>query len=215
MNGTLNTSSCPTGSEPIRTEAACKTAALAMGRSYDSSSSSGKYPKGCYLRTGGNGRVSFNPHATGGVEAQSRPLCVTECPFEGSSTYRYDCRAAPCSCRKGLYKRAYSFSAVSSAQKECFTCVACAFSPRNKTNKLKDDSACAKSFGNFTSAQQCGEAVATNGTFFAVRYNSFDGSCSGCTSRFSQGQTTNTDPYEFYTCNLPQGYDVDTMTVLD
>jgi hypothetical protein len=69
----------------------------------------------------------------------------------------------------------------------------------------QDDSACAESFGNFSSAQQCGQAVADNGTFLAARFSSVDGGCSGCTATFSQSSTASLDPYTFYSCNLPRG----------
>jgi hypothetical protein len=40
----------------------------------------------------------------------------------------------------------------------------------------------------------------------AARFKSMDGSCSGCTSSFPQSAAIKLDqPYEFYTCNLPQG----------
>jgi hypothetical protein len=211
-NGTLNTTSCPAGTVPIGTEAVCETAALAMGLSYRSHSAP-KYPKGCYVRT--KDAVYFNVHGTGGVDAQSQPLCITECPFEGNSSYRYDCQTAPCSCRKGQHQRAYSFYDGSSAQKECFTCVPCAFSPRDSTSESQDDSLCARSFGNFTSAQQCANAVANIGTFSAARFSSVDGGCSGCTSRFPQYKTINADAYEFYTCNFAQGKSTEMISFLD
>ena len=74
MYGTLNGNTCPAGAARIATEAACQTAASAMGLAYGSSSTDSTYPKGCY-RWSDDGAVYFNPHATGGANAQSQPLC--------------------------------------------------------------------------------------------------------------------------------------------
>ena len=129
------------------------------------------------------------------------------CPNEGDNQYNFDCQAAPCSCRNGRYKRAHAFVEIGSVQKQqCFTCVACAFSPRSNLFQAQDELNCAGHFGTFNSSQQCGSAIANNGTYLAVRYNSANGNCSGCVSSFTRSTSINYDrSYEFYTCNLPQG----------
>jgi hypothetical protein len=73
VKGTLNSNTCPAGSARIATEAACQTAASAMGLGYGSSGSYSNYPKGCYQWS--DGAVYFNQHATGGADAQSQLLC--------------------------------------------------------------------------------------------------------------------------------------------
>ena len=123
------------------------------------------------------------------------------CPHEGDHRSSYDCQTLACSCPNRRYKRAYTFF-----DKECFTCAACAFSPRSNTYLSQDDLTCATAFGLFNSSQQCGTAVAENGGFSAARFNSVSGSCSGCTSSFPQRTAIHDDQaYTFYTCNLPQG----------
>ncbi len=79
MYGTVNGNTCPAGAARIATEAACQTAASAMGLAYGSSRTDSTYPKGCY-RWSDDGAVYFNPHATGGADAQSQPLCCGSAP---------------------------------------------------------------------------------------------------------------------------------------
>jgi hypothetical protein len=67
VSGAAGSNSCPAGSVRIEAEAACRTAALAAGKTVDSSSFVGTYssrPRGCYYYTGSN-NAYFNTHAVG------------------------------------------------------------------------------------------------------------------------------------------------------
>ena len=71
--------------------------------------------------------------------------------------------------------------------------------------RLQDASVCTQ-IGKFPSAQRCAAAAVTNSNIRAVRFNSANGDCSGCTSSFLQSAAIKHDqPYDFYTCNFPQG----------
>jgi len=127
------------------------------------------------------------------------------CPDEGDKRYSYDCQVAACSCSKGRYRRAYTYSDAGSVR-QCFTCVACAFSPRSNIPQSQDARKCAKRAGTFTSAQQCGAAVADDGSYAAVQFESVTGTCWGCVSAFPQSAAMSWDrTYELYTCNVPRG----------
>ena len=66
--GPTNTSRCIQGSEPIRSESACKAAAFAMGLPFEDVIEAG--PSGCHMTEDG---VFFNPLDQGGPHAPSSP----------------------------------------------------------------------------------------------------------------------------------------------
>ena len=80
----MSSNTCPEGSARIETEAACQTAASAMGLAYGSSSLGDRgYPKGCFVYNG-DGKAYFNPHRDGGGDLQRRPLCVRSLSAPGA-----------------------------------------------------------------------------------------------------------------------------------
>ncbi len=66
--GPMNTSRCIQGSEPIRSESACKAAAFAMGLPFEDATEAG--PSGCHMTEDG---VFFNPLEQGNPNAPSSP----------------------------------------------------------------------------------------------------------------------------------------------
>jgi hypothetical protein len=73
--GAAGSNECPAGSVRIETQASCRTAAAAVGKTFGSTSVDADYPKGCYIWTTFN-TAYFNPHAVGAGEASSRLLCA-------------------------------------------------------------------------------------------------------------------------------------------
>jgi hypothetical protein len=69
--GPTNTSRCIQGSEPIRSESACKAAAVAMGLPFEDVIEAG--PSGCHMTEDG---VFFNPLDQGAPHASSSPICT-------------------------------------------------------------------------------------------------------------------------------------------
>ncbi len=79
VSGDLGSNECPAGSVRIETEAACRTAAAAVGRTAGSSlfpfvETTPAYPRGCYFTSSNN--AYFNPHAVGAGYSGSRLLCA-------------------------------------------------------------------------------------------------------------------------------------------
>jgi hypothetical protein len=73
---------CLAGSEPIVTEAACRTAAAAFGKNLSLSMNESGYPRRCsYIGSFSAGRVSymyFNAHPVGNGRASFMPLCAAD-----------------------------------------------------------------------------------------------------------------------------------------
>jgi hypothetical protein len=77
VSGADGSNECPAGSVRIESEAACRTAAAAAGKTVGpyfvmTSSTS---PRGCYYRTSGND-AWFNTHAVGAGDSGFQPLCA-------------------------------------------------------------------------------------------------------------------------------------------
>ncbi len=84
--GAANTNACPPGFSKIGSEAACASAAGALGRKYVATLTYDGYPSGCFaLGTSGGGlpRVYFNDHPTGGLgpNFDTKPLCAGKPPL--------------------------------------------------------------------------------------------------------------------------------------
>jgi hypothetical protein len=79
VSGAAGSNACPAGSVRIETEAACRTAAVAAGKTpnfFGFVVTESAYPRGCYYDTSGN-NANFNTHAVGGGSPYFQPLCAT------------------------------------------------------------------------------------------------------------------------------------------
>ena len=80
MFGASGSNECPAGSVWIETEAACRTAVAATGRTIGSAfafvATYPDYPRGCYYGSGTNA-AWFNPHAVGAGVYGYQLLCAT------------------------------------------------------------------------------------------------------------------------------------------
>ncbi len=85
MSGAAGSNACPAGYAWIETEAACRTAALAMGKTpsrgttYTFVQTASYTPRGCYYWTGSNDAF-FNTHAVGAGASYAQLLCATGAP---------------------------------------------------------------------------------------------------------------------------------------
>ncbi len=78
MSGAAGSNECPAGYAWIETEAACRTAATAAGKTAGSPFvvTTSTYPRGCYYTTTGIGYAYFNTHAVGAGSTDSQLLCA-------------------------------------------------------------------------------------------------------------------------------------------
>jgi hypothetical protein len=97
VSGAAGSNACPAGSVRIETEAACRTAAIAAGKTPSTSTSSpfvetdSGYPRGCYYLTGTNAAF-FNTHAVGaGLSTQL--LCAALVTTGAPPPHAADARA--------------------------------------------------------------------------------------------------------------------------
>jgi hypothetical protein len=77
MSGADGSNECPAGSVRIETDAECRAAAAAMGKTAGSSfvESESAFPRGCYY--GSTNNVAYlNPHALGAGSSGYRLLCA-------------------------------------------------------------------------------------------------------------------------------------------
>ena len=74
MSGSAGRNECPAGSSRIETEAVCRAAVAATGKTLGSPfvDSNPDFPRGCYLMTND---AFFNQHVPGGSDSGSRLLC--------------------------------------------------------------------------------------------------------------------------------------------
>ncbi len=72
--GAAGSNECPAGSVRIETQAACRTAAAAAGKTFSSALSSSSSPRGCYYNT--YNIAYFNPHAVGAGDSGHQLLCA-------------------------------------------------------------------------------------------------------------------------------------------
>jgi hypothetical protein len=77
VSGADGSNECPAGSVRIETEAACRTAAAAAGKTVDLDfrQTDSASPRGCYYHTGNNDAY-FNPHAVGRGCSSYKLLCA-------------------------------------------------------------------------------------------------------------------------------------------
>jgi hypothetical protein len=77
VSGAAGSNECPAGSVRIETEAACRTAAAAAGKTEDLDfrQTDAAYPRGCYYHTGEN-YAYFNPHPVGRGCSSNKLLCA-------------------------------------------------------------------------------------------------------------------------------------------
>jgi hypothetical protein len=78
VSGDLDSNECPAGSVRIATEAACRTAAAAAGKSFSAVATMSERPRGCFYYTEYNGgnNAFFNADAVGAGDYFSRLLCA-------------------------------------------------------------------------------------------------------------------------------------------
>ncbi len=94
MSGAAGSNACPAGSVRIATQAACRTAAAAAGKTFGSTSVEADYPRGCYIWTTDD-TAYFNPHAVGAGEASSRLLCALATTTGARHAHRAAVRGPP------------------------------------------------------------------------------------------------------------------------
>ncbi len=77
VSGAVGSNACPAGSVRIESEAACRTAAAAEGKTAGSPfvEAVSDYPPGCYYST--SGTAYFNTHAVGAAKSGYKLLCAT------------------------------------------------------------------------------------------------------------------------------------------
>ncbi len=75
IGGAALSDECPAGSVRIESEAACRTAAAAVGKTFCCVLARSYLPRGCYYDTYGN-NAAFNNVAVGAGHAQAKLLCA-------------------------------------------------------------------------------------------------------------------------------------------
>jgi hypothetical protein len=75
VSGAAGSNACPAGSVRIETEAACRTAVAAAGKTFGFVETVSYIPRGCYHYTGSN-YVYFNAHAVGAGNSDAQLLCA-------------------------------------------------------------------------------------------------------------------------------------------
>jgi hypothetical protein len=75
VSGAAGSNACPAGSVRIETEAACRTAVTAAGKTFSSVETHSSYPRGCYYITTST-TAWLNTHAVGAGQSGSQPLCA-------------------------------------------------------------------------------------------------------------------------------------------
>ncbi len=73
--GADGSNACPAGSARIETEAACRTAVAAAGKTFAAVVTYSDYPRGCYYVTSSNNAV-FNTDAVGAGHPNTQLLCA-------------------------------------------------------------------------------------------------------------------------------------------
>jgi hypothetical protein len=74
VSGAAGSNECPAGSVRIETEAACRTAAAAAGKTFQYVETYSRYPRGCYYNT--YNMAYFNLHAGGAGASGNQLLCA-------------------------------------------------------------------------------------------------------------------------------------------
>ena len=88
MSGDAGSNACPAGSVRIVTEAACRTAVTAAGKTPSPNHFVETYdhvPRGCFYFTGSNNAI-FNADAVGTGVSYAQPLCAAATVTTGAPT---------------------------------------------------------------------------------------------------------------------------------
>ncbi len=89
VSGAAGSNACPAGSVRIETEAACRTAATAAGKSFSAVETEPDWPRGCYTN---NNNAFFNTHAVGTGRSFTQLLCAAGAtagaPFDAPPPHR-------------------------------------------------------------------------------------------------------------------------------
>ncbi len=75
VSGAAGSNACPAGSVRIEAEAACRTAAIAAGKTFAAVVASSTAPQGCYYFTT-NSNAWFNTHAVGAGNSNTQLMCA-------------------------------------------------------------------------------------------------------------------------------------------
>ncbi len=93
MAGAAGSNECPAGSVRIETEAACRTAATAAGKTFGWVETSATSPRGCYYFS--DNTAYFNTHAVGaGGNSYYQLLCAAGAATTGAPLKRSACTGA-------------------------------------------------------------------------------------------------------------------------
>ncbi len=89
VSGAAGSNACPAGSVRIATEAGCRTAVTATGKTAESIflESHPGYPRGCYYFTSDNVAI-FNEHAVGAGRSDAQLLCAALATTTGAPLKR-------------------------------------------------------------------------------------------------------------------------------
>jgi hypothetical protein len=104
ISGAAGSNECPAGSVRIETQAACRTAAIAAGKTIPSTfvETTPAYPRGCYYTSSSN--AYFNTHAVGAGRSSRQLLCAALASTAGAPPpQRRRCVQRHCAC---LHRRA-------------------------------------------------------------------------------------------------------------
>ena len=97
MAGAVGSNECPAGSARIETEAACRTAAAAAGKTFAAVVTLSSSPRGCFYYISSN-NAYFNDQSVGAGDADAQPLCAITtigappAVHRRARTSRYMCR---------------------------------------------------------------------------------------------------------------------------
>ncbi len=83
-----NGNDCPAGYARIETEPACRTAAAALGDTFDGSIQDAGIPRGCFLDLNDNDLIFFNTHIVGRLDVAMPVICIGAPPFPDSPNGR-------------------------------------------------------------------------------------------------------------------------------
>jgi hypothetical protein len=77
VSGAAGSNECPAGSVRIETEEACRTAAVAAGKTFSTVGSYAYSPRGCYYFTSSS-NAFFNTHVVGAGSSSTQLLCAAD-----------------------------------------------------------------------------------------------------------------------------------------
>ncbi len=88
MSGAAGSNECLAGSMRIVTEAACRTAATAAGKTVSAVVTDAAYPRGCYYFTSSNNAYYFNTDPVGAGRSSAQLLCAAAVTTGAPLTHR-------------------------------------------------------------------------------------------------------------------------------